>query len=80
MGLFNRKKKNVDQPVEPIVVTDTPVKDPVIEVIANQEAKKEVVEKAKQASSDLNRLLVQNGFTIKIYLAAQGPSVKNKGR
>lgn len=76
MGLFKRKK-NIDQP---IVVQATPVKDPVIEVIANQEAKKEVLDRAKKASSDLNQLLVQNGFTIKIYLAAQSPTSKNKGR
>ena len=70
MGLFGRKKNT--EAIEPIVVKDTPIKDPIVEIIANQEAKKEVIEKAKKASSDLNELLVQNGFTIKIYLAAGG--------
>lgn len=70
MGLFRRKKN--PETIEPIVVRDTPLADPIVEIIANEEAKKEVIEKAKQASSQLNELLVQNGFTIKIYLAAGG--------
>ena len=70
MGLFRRKKN--PETIEPIVVRETPLTDPIVEIIANEEAKKEVIEKAKQASSQLNELLVQNGFTIKIYLAAGG--------
>ena len=70
MGLFRRKKN--PETIEPIVVKETPLTDPIVEIIANEEAKKEVIEKAKQASSQLNELLVQNGFTIKIYLAAGG--------
>ena len=79
MGLF-RKKKKVETVVEPIVVRDTPVKDPVVEIIANEKAKDEVIEKAKQASNQLNELLVQNGFTIKIYLAAGGHPPKRAGK
>ena len=80
MGLFRRKKANTEG-VEPIVVRDTPVKYPVVEIIANEEAKREVIEKAKKASSNLNELLVQNGFTIKIYLAAGGhPPSNNRGK
>lgn len=77
MGLF-RRKKNTETIAEPIVVRDTPVSDPVVEIIANEKAKDEVIEKAKKASDELNSLLVQNGFTIKIYLAAHNPPTKKK--
>lgn len=81
MGLFRRKKKD-ETVVPPIVVRDTPLKDPVVEIIANEKAKDEVIQKAQQASNQLNELLVQNGFTIKIYLAAGGhpPKVQEKNK
>lgn len=77
MGLF-RKKKSEPTTATPIVVTDTPIKDPIVEIIANEKAKDEVIEQAKSASNQLNELLVQNGFTIKIYLAAHNPPTKEK--
>ncbi len=82
MGLFRKKNKAITEGVEPIVVRETPVEDPIVEIIANQEAKVEVIQKAKEASSQLNKLLVQNGFTIKIYLAAGGhpPKKQEKNR
>lgn len=77
MGLF-RRKKNPETIAEPIVVRDTPVKDPAVEIIANEKAKDEVIDKAKKASDELNSLLVKNGFTIKIYLATHNPPTKKK--
>jgi hypothetical protein len=77
MGLF-RRKKSEPTTATPIVVTHTPIKDPIVEIIANEDAKKEVIEEAKNASNKLNSLLVQNGFTIKIYLAAHNPPTKKK--
>lgn len=41
-----------------------------IEVEIDKSASKEAVDKAKSASKHLNSLLVENGFTLKIYLAA----------
>lgn len=80
MGLFRKRKTN-SEATEPIVVKESPVREPVVEIIANEKARDEVIEKAKQASNQLNELLVQNGFTIKIYLAAGGhPPIKNKGK
>lgn len=88
MGLFRRKKGNVENVeikadsvniTEASPVTKTP--DPIVEIIANEEAKKEVIEQAKSASNQLNQLLVQNGFTIKIYVAAGGhPPIKKAGK
>lgn len=43
-----------------------------IEIVAHKEAKKEVIEEARLANERLNKLLVQNGFTLKIFLAAGG--------
>lgn len=86
MGFFRRKKDNVskvDIHADSVNITEAPKTtnpEPTIEIVANQEAQKEVIEQAKKASSDLNQLLVQNGFTIKIYLAAGGkPPVKKTG-
>lgn len=52
----------------------------VIEIVAHKEAKKEIVQKAKEANAQLTELLEQNGFTIKIYLAAGGPHPKSRKR
>lgn len=43
-----------------------------VEVVVHKEAAKEVVEEAKAVNAHLNNLLEQNGFTIKIFLAAGG--------
>ena len=43
-----------------------------VEVIANREAKKEVIDKARQINKELNSTLIRNGFTLKIYVAAGG--------
>lgn len=43
-----------------------------IEVEVAKDAGREAVEKAKYANTHLNDLLVENGFTLKIYLATGG--------
>lgn len=43
-----------------------------VEVVVNQNATKEFVDEAKAVNAQLNRLLLDNGFTLKIYLAAGG--------
>ena len=48
-----------------------------IEIEPHQEARREVVEQTKKVNEHLKELLVENGFTIKIYLAAGG-NTKNK--
>lgn len=89
MGFFRRKKDNVtnvDIHADSVNITENTPTDspdePIVQIIANREAQKEVIEKAKVASSQLNELLVQNGFTIKIYLAAGGslPVKPKKGK
>lgn len=47
-----------------------------VEVVVHQNATKEVVEEAKTANKMLNTLLLDNGFTLKIYLAAGGRTKK----
>lgn len=85
MGLFRRKQGNVENVeinADSVNITEaSPTKntpDPIVEIIANEKAKDEVIEKAKEASNQLNNLLVQNGFTIKIYLAAHSPQQTKK--
>ncbi len=65
MKWFNRKPK---QP--PIVVT--PPASSRVEVELHKNASEGAAEKAKQTNQHLNDLLVENGFTLKIYLAAGG--------
>lgn len=50
-----------------------------IEIIAHKDAKHEVVEDAKAANEQLKKLLVGNGFTLKIYLAAGGKHPQPRG-
>ena len=51
-----------------------------IEIVAHKTATDKVIKEAEDASKKLNKLLVENGFTIKIYLAAGGklPAKKRK--
>lgn len=54
----------------------------IVEIEATKDAQKEAFEDARRVGKDLNRLLVENGFTLKIYLAAGGknPTKTNKGK
>lgn len=65
--LFSRKKQSNPDPL-----TTLPVHKAAVEIVTDKQAKKEVVQKAKEANKVLNDLLVDNGFTLKIYLAAGG--------
>lgn len=63
----------------PIVVAP-PVSNRV-EVELHKSASVQAAKKAQEASKHLNNLLVENGFTLKIYLAAGGHSSKiNEGK
>lgn len=70
MSLFKRKRKE-DIHVEPPASSR-------VEVELHKTASKEAAEKAKQANEHLNDLLVENGFTLKIYLATGGSKPKSR--
>lgn len=71
---FNRNKQRNDTAVE-----SSPLGR--VEIEMQKHASKEAVEKAKQANAHLKELLVENGFTLKIYLAAHSSAKpKTKGR
>lgn len=65
MWLFNRKPKE-----QPIVVT--PPATSRVEVELHKGASIEAARKADATNKHLTDLLVENGFTLKIYLAAGG--------
>ena len=62
MSLFSKAPIN-DNPDE---------KQGIIEIEAHKDAKTEAIKEAKEATRQLNKLLVDNGFTLKIYLATGG--------
>jgi len=74
MNWFNHSKKPV-----PIVVQPPPTSR--VEVELHKNASEEAAQKAKDTNQHLNDLLIENGFTLKIYLAAGGkqPTSKNSG-
>ena len=74
MGLFKRKQQEPQPLLETHLKPETPV-----EIIAHKDAKKEIVDEAQKVNAHLKELLVKNGFTIKIYLAAQSPA-KTQGK
>ena len=43
-----------------------------VEVIAHKKATKREIEKVKEVNTNLNELISENGFTLKIFLAAGG--------
>lgn len=65
MSWFKKKQRTEDIHVEPPVNSR-------VEVELSKTASKEAAEKAKKTNEHLNELLVQNGFTLKIYLATGG--------
>lgn len=69
MRLFRRKPK------ENFVIQ--PPASSRVEVELHKSASADAAEKAKEANKHLNDLLVANGFTLKIYLAAGGHLPKN---
>jgi len=71
MGIFKRKKQNVS----PLEIT--PPIESRVEIELHKNASEEAAEKAKEVNTHLNDLLVQNGFTLKIALAA-GAELRHK--
>lgn len=64
--------------VQPVVVK--PPATSRVEVELHKNASFEAAQKAQQTNKHLNELLVKNGFTLKIYLAAGGQvNMKPKG-
>lgn len=76
--MWFRKKKTVNETVQPDVQLQPPATSRV-EIELSKDANKEAAEKAKQVNAHVNDLLVQNGFTLKIYLAAGGRVQHQKG-
>lgn len=57
----------------------TPAATSRVEVELHKNASEEAAQKAKQTNQHLNDLLVENGFTLKIFLAAGGKQPKKVG-
>jgi len=70
MYLFSRKHPEA-------LAVEPPTKSR-IEIEVHKTANKEAAEKAKRTSKDLNELLVENGFTLKLYMAAGGKPPRKK--
>lgn len=70
MGLFSRRRK------EDMILQ--PPEGSRVEVELHKSASIEAAEKAKEANRHLNDLLIANGFTLKIYLAAGGRLQQSK--
>lgn len=75
MGLFNRKKS-----VEPPVLETPKEREAMIQIVAHEDAKKEIVDRANEVQAHLNELLVKNGFIVKIVLAAKSPQKPTKSK
>lgn len=72
INFFKRRKKPID--------TTIAVRNASVEIKADKDAKAEAFAEAKKATQHLNYLLeVENGFTMKIYLAAGGSHTEKKG-
>lgn len=69
MRLFNRKPKP-DTPPQHLVMQ--PPAQSRVEVEVHKNATEQAAQKAQETNRHLNELLVENGFTLKIYLAAGG--------
>jgi hypothetical protein len=72
--MFWRKKK---QEKPDIVVQPTPSSR--VEIELAKDANKEAKEKAQEVNTHVKDLLVENGFTLKIVLAAHNPARLKKG-
>lgn len=42
-----------------------------VEIIAHKKATKKTIDKTKEINQNLNKMLIENGFTLKIYLASR---------
>lgn len=79
---FHRKKKYPSVGHQPSneAIELTPSQNSRVEVEVHKDASKEAAEQAKEANAHLKELLVNNGFTLKIYLAAHQPNNNRKSR
>lgn len=75
MGLFRRKNKTTTPPLEV-----TPPAQSRVEIELHKNASDAAAQKAQQTNQHLNDLLVENGFTLKIFLAAGGHQPKESGK
>jgi len=71
--MFGFRKKKEDH------ITVQPAPASRVEVELSKDANREAVEKAKEVNAHVKDLLVENGFTLKIYLAAHKPAYKKQG-
>ena len=71
MKWFNRKKKEDALIVKPAVSSR-------VEIELHKSASVDAAKKATETNEHLKDLLVENGFTLKIYLAAGGHQPTNK--
>ena len=67
--MFGFKKKDPEVSKE--------VQSAIVELEAAKNAQREAFAEAEKVGKDLNRLLVENGFTLKIYLASGGKIKKD---
>jgi len=67
------------KPTAPPIVVKPPATSRV-EVELHKHASEGAAQKAKETNQHLNDLLVENGFTLKIYLAAGGHPPKKVGK
>lgn len=51
-----------------------------VEIVTHKDANKKLVKEAKAANDQLQNLLIKNGFTVKIYIAAGGKTKTNRTR
>lgn len=73
------RKKNPPVIQQKIDVAPTPQSR--VEVEISKDASKEAAQKAEQVNAHVKDLLVENGFTLKIVLAAHNPARQtNRGR
>lgn len=75
MNFFRRKKADATPPV-----VLTPPAESRVEIELHKSASEDAAAKAQQTNQHLNDLLVENGFTLKIFLAAGGHQPKESGK
>lgn len=73
MGWFKRKK----QEAPPVVITPPPTSR--VEIELHKGASEDAAKKAEQVNQHVKDLLVENGFTLKIALAAGAQIHSKKG-
>lgn len=80
MRWFRTRQETHDDNVDKQHLLDVDTESKV-EVVAHKKATKKTIDETIKVNQQLNKLLVENGFTLKIYLAAGGkhPQAKQSG-